>query len=248
MNRVVMFITIASFVVFVCHASLAYDDKHVHPQINEEAARQSNVDIFARKYFGFAEGIETKLYLGTSQKKIWEWLRQGGTDEDGTSDSTLVDIMQGRYLRHFHDPLEPWSDAGLAAFSSNLVWAQKQDTVSGDYSWSAAREHYYQALITQYESEFAQTFLTLGHLMHLVADMAVPAHVRSDAHPGLPGPPSWKSDLYEKWARYRSLKWEKEEHPAGDDSFITRYFTGLTPSLSIFAHASLYPENRPCAA
>ncbi len=239
--------------IFTASYGKAYDDKIVHPEININAAQQSTLGKQAGKksfleILGFDSGLATPFTLGGKTKEALEWIKQGGTDEDGTSDIKLVDIMQGRYLRHFHDPLEPWSDAGLAAFSSNLVWAQKQDTVSGDYSWSAAREHYYQALITQYESEFAQTFLTLGHLMHLIADMAVPAHVRSDAHPGLPGPPSWKSDLYEKWARYRSLKWEKEEHPAGDDSFITRYFTGLTPSLSIFAHASLYPENRPCAA
>ncbi|NTV15680.1 MAG: hypothetical protein HGA96_17415 [Desulfobulbaceae bacterium] len=94
-----------------------------------------------------------------------------------------------RVLNHFHDPVYPapsWSNAGYGIFYSALVWAQEDNQSSSEYgttySWVAARNSFYNALITGSESEYATTFRALGQVMHLVSDMAVPAHVRNDNH------------------------------------------------------------------
>lgn len=94
-------------------------------------------------------------------------------------------------MNHFHDPLKPWLDAGIFFNLSSLVWAQSSNNVYS--SWPVVRRHYYNALKTGNEDEWAWTFEKLGCLMHLVSDAAVPAHVRNDKHP-LPEP-------YEAWAK-----------------------------------------------
>jgi len=235
-TTLIIVITVANLLAL---KSYAYDDAIVHPEINENASTQS---ILFKVPSPFIEELGFKTT--SEKKKVKEWLRQGGTDEDGTLPSVLLDWPQMRYLRHFHDPLKAWDSAGAEIwpyqFSSTLVWAQSQSSIlSGDYSWSAAREHYYQALIPQYESEFALTFLTLGHLMHLVADMAVPAHVRNDVHP--------LGDLYEKWATIHCDP-DKPADFSCNFNYPDEPAKRLTPSLSIFTHANFHPENRPCAA
>ncbi len=218
-NRQLYAVLISSLVLFFVigtTGTYAYDDKIVHPEINEWAGRQSSLDDFIKTQLGFSAGINTTFL----EKECWDWLRQGGTDEDAGV----------RWMSHFHDPLEPWDNSGLwnndTLWHANLAWAQRPGNA---FSWSAAREHYYQALVTQYESEFAQTFLTLGHLMHLVADMAVPAHVRDDAHP--------LGDLYEKWATIHCDP-DKPAEFSCNFNYPDEPAKRLTPSLSIFVHAN----------
>ncbi len=171
----------------------SYDDKYVHPTINENATLQSKLETVL-DLLGIPEGLD-KNYSGLGGRfSVKEWFRQGGTDEDNNP----------RYVRHFHDPLKPWDEAGLTLTlpdsQSSIIWAQN---LIQNYSWQNARHAYKTALMTGSEAEFAETFYTLGHLMHLISDMAVPAHVRDDSHPfpqNYPVPDSWKSDPYEKWA------------------------------------------------
>src|SRR3990172_7950744 len=54
---------------------------------------------------------------------------------------------------------------------------------------------------TERQANFAKTFKGLGHLIHLIQDVAQPAHVRNDAHPldGLgviEGLESWAENNY----------------------------------------------------
>jgi hypothetical protein len=55
-----------------------------------------------------------------------------------------------------------------------------------DWSWSKARASYYDALTINdndtREQELANTFRSLGQVMHLVSDSSVPAHTRNDIH------------------------------------------------------------------
>lgn len=102
----------------------------------------------------------------------------GGSQEDETP----------RYLNHFHDGLENF---GLwNHYDSALLWAQFPFGGQG-YSWNDARHNYYTALTSQTTDQrnehFARTFRSVGQIMHLVEDMAVPEHTRNDAHPFSPG-------------------------------------------------------------
>jgi len=100
-----------------------------------------------------------------------------------------------RSVNHFHNPLKPWSEAGLndavsgAPYTgeSSILWAQDSNQiVGGQWSWQTARSAFYLALITPDQSirekYFANTFRALGQQMHLVQDASVPEHVRNSAH------------------------------------------------------------------
>lgn len=99
-----------------------------------------------------------------------------------------------RVVNHFHDPLRPWESAGLRLLvqigQSSILWQQApvQNGLlgGGNWAWQHARRHYFTALTArtsrEREEAFARTFLALGHLMHMVQDASVPAHVRNDPH------------------------------------------------------------------
>ncbi|MBI4264338.1 MAG: hypothetical protein HY657_08175 [Acidobacteria bacterium] len=114
-----------------------------------------------------------------------EWLGFGGEREDDGWP------WNARYYNHFHNPLKPWSEAGLQTLvqhSSSVQWMQDPNQApGGDWSWQAARRFYLQALTAPdartREEAAADLFRTLGHIMHLVVDASVPEHTRDDAHP-----------------------------------------------------------------
>ncbi|MEW6521347.1 MAG: hypothetical protein AB1461_18250 [Thermodesulfobacteriota bacterium] len=199
-------------VVFILmhSSSFAYDGNTIHRKINENAVDQSALNDFLGNYLGFSDGVNR--VIGT--KEVWEWIREGGRTEDEFT----------RPVNHFHDPLsESWEDAGLPLEVSSLIWAQYYEPAfdpygieANIYSWARAREYYYQALTTGSEQGYALTFLSLGQIMHLLSDKAVPAHVRFDIHP----PPYWK-DPYESWT-------------ANPDNKDKINYTGIPVDSSIF--------------
>ncbi len=161
-----------------------------------------------------------------NDKEIWQWIRDGGKEEDEPN---------WRCLRHFHDPLNvSWSSAGLnkvsmPLYDSMIYWAQTPEPSDPEntsdffnqYSWAMARKYFYEALLGGSEEQYAKTFRSLGQLMHLVSDAAVPAHVRNDAH--LKAAPFGvvifdDSDPYENWvATFLSEADQNLESLAFDD-------------------------------
>jgi hypothetical protein len=151
------------------------------------------------------DGITTQLPYGSQPKyseqtrRVLDWLQTGSEDEDKPI---------CRASNHFHNPTKPFPQAGVtdlmaiglwcAATSeftrgnANATWATgftAPDTpgsgATGNfYDWKAARDAYLQALTLDApdarEGALAKTFVTLGYLMHLLQDLAVPAHARDD--------------------------------------------------------------------
>lgn len=167
-----------------------YDNTKVHRAINENALSQSNVDTYLKNKLGFSKGIKEIF----NSKRAEEWISEGGYQEDEPVTRTL---------NHFHDPTKAWDSAGLndsitifgfpiLTFTgeSSILWMQKSDQSAGGgtWSWPKARQCYYLGLTSdtkaKREQNLADTFKALGHIMHLVSDVSVPAHVRNDAHPG----------------------------------------------------------------
>lgn len=151
----------------------AFSDDSVHKEINKYSAYQSTLDEdnYLAEELLFKNGL-TSVILN---KRIFEWIREGGEAEDART----------RALNHFHDPLEnDWDQAGGIWGRSAILWAQDE---SNNSSWRVARENYWNAL--QFDDKgfseysYAKAFQSLGQVMHLVSDMAVPAHVRDDLHP-----------------------------------------------------------------
>jgi len=126
-----------------------------------------------------------------------ELLLKGSLDED----------TPPRYMFHLYDPIynrAPLSDFGIHtakewALSSDIQQSSLVTFASviykllhidfqyhGDYSWPASIKFYNKGSLDQ-------AYYALGHILHLIEDMTVPAHTRNDPH--LPG----NLDPYETW-------------------------------------------------
>lgn len=109
----------------------------------------------------------------------------------------IVDF-HARYLRHFYDPTY---DKGLdylgEEYESAVDWAidsTAQSAWVGDFGTSLLppSDWEYNAYVADFSWERAvqlykegrkeEAFLCLGHVLHLLQDMAVPDHVRNDVH------------------------------------------------------------------
>jgi len=165
-------------------------ERETHEEINRDAILFKygiDLDNYLKNTLNIKEGIDT-IYF---DRYVYDWIALGGKDEDD-------DPTYRRSLNHFHDPIRSWDTAGLKdshigliffqKSESSILWGQEssQDLITGNYSWRNAREYYYNALIADSEdkrnSNLADTFYAVGHVMHLVEDSSVPAHVRNDIH------------------------------------------------------------------
>jgi hypothetical protein len=206
--------------LIVSNDLFGWDNDVTHKDLSEYAAKNSVLDISKGNYMktlGFNNGLTEKFVWMNKSWSVLLWLRDGAFYEDAGS------IPQGiagtaRYINHFHNPLKPWTEAGLNdtvvgfhyAGESSLLWAQDSTKQSGwlggDWTWQATRIFFYNALTkstnTERQAYFAQMFRGLGHQMHLIQDASQPDHVRNDAHP-------WSHNQVgelniESWAKDRS--------------------------------------------
>ena len=190
MKNFIFVIWLTNFCLFFfALAAYGYDPNAAHPAINKASLQLSSADNFLRTILHWPAGVSTEVE-GMSVK---QWMEEGGKQED---DGT-------RGLRHFHDPSKAWNSAGLPLMPSNLVWSQ-QAAQEGEttFSWQTARESYFVALETGNTDDFAVSFRAIGQIIHLLSDMAVPAHVRNDKHPD----EVWRitigpGDPYENWTK-----------------------------------------------
>jgi hypothetical protein len=141
------------------------------------------------------DGARPLVLSGRSHLPV-EWLRKGAQDEDDFVSANLL-----RFRNHFYDP---YRNRGLAwgvelgeaapdwALEDTEYWTQQ-------YSYRDAREAFFNALTFAgkdgREAELARTCEILGHVIHLIQDMAVPAHTRNDIHNV---PPVRPDSLYEE--------------------------------------------------
>jgi hypothetical protein len=151
--------------------------------VDPTVTNASQLDSFLKNVlpFEFPQGISQPISSG---KNVAALIAEGSVQEDSPAT---------RVLHHFHDPTHSWDQAGerfagIPVGNSSVVWSQMfpQGACCGNYAWRNARDAYYEALtgttIDQRKSKYAQTFRTLGHLIHHVQDAAVPSHTRNDNH------------------------------------------------------------------
>lgn len=181
MRRILLFILVFCLIFsLLSSANLARGfDLKAHRAISGRAVEPqiSNIDDFLKGQLGreFPAGIEQSI----NGKRVRIWIEEGSQNED----SPLP-----RVLAHFHNPTRTWGTAGLGViFRSAVIWAQDRvQTADGNHSWHDARHSYYQALTSRIREErdqaWAEMFENLGHVIHLVQDLATPAHTRNDPH------------------------------------------------------------------
>ena len=177
----------------------AFDDVDTHPRITDAAAGKSSLDSRLKDDLALPGGLDTTLIDPSGRPlSVVRWLRRG---------STLEDAPPCRARNHFHNPLRPFTSSGVtdlpffvrdacadtpfAVTRSNVLWGtrfvspvEKGPGAGNPFDWDAARLAFREALIAgtraEREAALARTFETLGHVAHLIQDLAVPAHVRND--------------------------------------------------------------------
>ncbi|MFH7320188.1 hypothetical protein ACHHRT_06165 [Desulfurivibrio sp. D14AmB] len=195
-------------IVFLISSSLAFafDDKRSHPSFTETAVGHSILEDTLIANLGIERGIGTRLSDRIDTFAIIDWLKRGAELEDDPRcrasnhfhdptkpwpEAMLTDSTW--YLNLY---------CGTSRYS-NLVWAtgmvdenqtplhppvNNDSNINNGRNWSVARDLFYHALTSSSQVErehyLAGTFLTLGHVLHLLQDMAVPAHTRNDFSQG----------------------------------------------------------------
>ena len=99
----------------------------------------------------------------------------------------IAEDTDPRYLNHFYDPStgQGFNDGALKGKSAK-DWANNQSSISGDYSINTILANYK-------KGDTKRAYQGIGHILHLIQDMSVPAHTRNDSHPD--------GDPYEAWAK-----------------------------------------------
>lgn len=139
-----------------CSRVFSYNNTITHPSLTDNVAKVYNVK-FGRKL---------------SNQEI-NWLKQGSIEED----------RNPRWLNHFYNPQ---INQGLGNFASAKDWAQNpklqliylKPISGGDQTWQKAINSFV-------DGDKETAFIALGHVLHLLEDMTVPAHTRLDPHPSI---------------------------------------------------------------
>lgn len=133
-------------------------------------------------------GLAVKAYNKNNTKKItaeqYNWIKQGAIEEDTPT----------RWLNHFYDPVYNRGLWFVTQHETSKTWAKdpigQQSYSKGDKTWQRAINDYRSG---DYESAFKE----LGHNIHLVSDLLVPAHTRDDIH--APKPDSYEEYVKNNW-------------------------------------------------
>lgn len=206
--------------------SFAFNETITHRDLTERAftEKASELNSYLINQLGFKSVTDTKFL----QKDMLQWLKDGSTEEDKPV---------CRAANHFHNPVHTgdWTQSqstdvwpqdaicqlqGWTPRYSNITWAtgltSSNDTPKPrnmqNMGYDNAKTYFYNALTSldaaTRETLFAKSFQAVGQSLHLLQDMAVPAHVRNDflshlifagINPG--GISNWVSNPFEAYVK-----------------------------------------------
>jgi hypothetical protein len=187
MNRIVriaMRLSPACLIVGVMVTAAPAYDLLTHEELSRAAFEQSGISATLESLYGLDATDRFRgplpLSLFSEARTPENWIVQGARDED----------FLLRPLNHFWNPLTdaPLTVEGFPPGNRAPDWAleDRNGFTSQRYSYRDAREAFATALTasdpTARERAWAHTFYTLGHVIHLLQDMAQPQHTRNDRH------------------------------------------------------------------
>lgn len=163
-------------------SAFAYKEP-VHAVMTEHAFEQ------ALKKRDYLTPLGLSLNTAYDGKILADWIADGAIHEDTCEASDL----ECRPLNHFYDPV---NDRGLR-YPAPFMFCPSVWLGSAAYHWGVgaslnsyniygAKLAYYRFLVAQTvaerNAEAALLFYSLGHIVHLIQDMAQPQHTRNDVH------------------------------------------------------------------
>lgn len=192
--------------------ALAFDNKSTHRILTERAIENTkDFKNYLEVELGIEEGVKKELNNGKDAYSITRWLQEGAYEEDKPAcraSNHFHNPLRSWTDAELTDPkwlVDIWCTVTSPYNTkySNLVWAtgfinKEQDPqipavnneieIDNGRNWEVARKQFYSSLIEKdpqiREEHFAETFRTLGYVLHLLQDMAVPAHTRNDFSQG----------------------------------------------------------------
>ena len=167
---------------------LAYNDISTHPKLTEKTA------LFFNGVFGPKLNSEEVL-----------WLAEGAENED----------TPPRWINHFYDPQTGlgWTSERMGTLSPQIVkmissialspedavsskdWAKDQN-LQERYAVYQGNRTFQRAVFSYVNGDKKEGLKSLGHILHLIQDMTVPAHTRQDTHLQAAGDPG---EPFENW-------------------------------------------------
>ncbi|MBU2540225.1 lamin tail domain-containing protein [Patescibacteria group bacterium] len=152
----------------------AYDSETTHPLLTEKIAELYNA-----------------IYEPDLTQSEIQYLTKGSTDEDTSP----------RWINHFYDPTtgagwlgkrlgginqEKIMLASMFVFAKEPVsvvnWSRNQNLQNSEYPLYQGNRTFDSALSYYLDGNENEAYYSLGYALHLVEDMAVPAHTRQDTH------------------------------------------------------------------
>jgi len=246
MIRSFSIIILLYFIVFSKKITFAFENESTHPEISELALFNSLlIEDYLINGFGFHAGLREKLTISTGvEKTINEWVREGSTLEDDPmcrASNHFHNPIAGTWADgRLTDGIwfaELYCGINEEKYSS-LIWATGMDEdgpitdppnnelgPDNGRNWNVARGLFYLALTDQdpglREGYLAESFKTLGHIMHLLEDSAVPAHVRNDM----------KGHLYFLGITKENILSPKEWFGNPFEYYVASYFAEIEASI-----------------
>jgi len=170
-----VFLLVVVLLIFTPQIIFAYGPQPTHANLTD-----ISVELFNYNFNQFKISVEEK-----------SWIIKGSIEED----------TPNRCLNHFYDPVfnKTWQFGGLEYLYPALTaknWAQNPFSqaiydpiyaaslgpVTRSPVFSSANFTWQRAIYEYIKGNRKQAFLSLGHVLHLIEDMTVPAHTREDPH------------------------------------------------------------------
>src|SRR3989338_765294 len=167
--------SILYFVLIPVRRSYAYTE-NVHEHITREALALLQSQS---QYYSTYESLWSHLDNGSRSNND---PGAGNDIIDGVwGEDRSYDYNNGRFYNHFYRATDGARLSGAYALTTNthvdaLTW-------SGIVAANSTNSYDYQDALRYYrERNFNKAFFALGHVVHLIQDMSVPAHVHDDKH------------------------------------------------------------------
>jgi len=159
--------------------------RHEETTVHTWLTRQAN--IFLQSKFPGEEYQELVDYIdfivdGSIHEDAGSVAESGDGNEDNDNDPVTE-----RSMRHFYRPTDnsglkespgyPWHQFSFHSdYVNSLQWGNGSSPYN-EYDWQDAIEHYL-------NSNKEEAYFALGHVVHLLEDLSVPAHTHLDIHAG----------------------------------------------------------------
>ncbi|MGE5810901.1 MAG: hypothetical protein ACM339_05330, partial [Ignavibacteria bacterium] len=206
-------------------------ETNVHRKMTGYAVSSSNISSYLKN------DLNINLTDNFRDRTAQEWMEDGSEWED--------DNWTQRWLNHFYDPITGSGLTGSKAWGQpSLQWGKEY--YSNLWSWKWARNYFYNALAhaspDQRDAYFAKLFRSLGHIAHLVQDLASPAHVRNDPH----GAPIINYSMYEDYTKKRAASLSYSGYPAVDISVFNsfdKFWASSGKGLSEYTNTNFFSDD-----